>query len=46
MENLCSRIDIGGQTQAGVVDARGNIMVQTSFDTKDIVELRFIWTNW
>lgn len=34
-------IDIGGQsTKLGVVDARGNIMVQTSFDTKDIVELR------
>ena len=34
-------IDIGGQsTKAGVVDARGNILVQTTFDSRDIDTLK------
>jgi len=34
-------IDIGGQsTKLGVVDARGNILIQDSFDTRDIVTLK------
>lgn len=34
-------IDIGGQsTKLGVVDARGNIIIQTSFDTRDITTLK------
>lgn len=34
-------IDIGGQsTKMGVVDARGNIIIQTSFDARDIITLK------
>ena len=34
-------IDIGGQsTKLGVVDARGNIIIQTSFDTRDVTTLK------
>lgn len=34
-------IDIGGQsTKLGIVDARGNIINQTSFDTRDITTLK------
>ena len=34
-------IDIGGQsTKAGVVDARGNILVQTTFDSRDMDTLQ------
>ncbi|HHV03602.1 MAG: ROK family protein [Bacteroidales bacterium] len=34
-------IDIGGQsTKLGVVDARGNIIIQTSFDTREIIALK------